>query len=182
MGLASPHQWAVVIGDIRWARVRIPSAWTAYIEWPKGLFMRRVWGCWEVSSIGGNAAAATVGAATTAGQGSRFVSGGLRHWWSSLEPGRDRLACSCPHRRTPGLLSMGPQETFEYYSKASGHGSEAKQLAAFDRFGPNVVDVPLPAFSELMKEHLIAPFFVFQVRPVVRASVQCMVTVKGSSH
>jgi hypothetical protein len=29
-------------------------------------------------------------------------------------------------------------------------------------YGPNQVDVPLPAFSELMKEQLVAPFFVFQ--------------------
>ncbi|GLC43701.1 hypothetical protein PLESTB_000409700 [Pleodorina starrii] len=60
-------------------------------------------------------------------------------------------------------LRFPDKETFETYSKASGHGTEAKQLAAFDRYGLNRVDVPLPAFSTLMKEHLVAPFFVFQV-------------------
>lgn len=30
-------------------------------------------------------------------------------------------------------------------------------------YGLNRVDVPLPAFSALLKEHLVAPFFVFQV-------------------
>lgn len=44
-----------------------------------------------------------------------------------------------PHRRPPsGQPAARPaasasQETFEFYGKASGHGSEAKQLAAFDR-------------------------------------------------
>ncbi|KXZ52689.1 hypothetical protein GPECTOR_9g735 [Gonium pectorale] len=64
-------------------------------------------------------------------------------------------------------LRYPDKETFEFYCRASGHGTEAKQLAAFDRwvvdYGLNRVDVPLPAFSALMKEHLIAPFFVFQV-------------------
>ncbi|KAG2488279.1 hypothetical protein HYH03_013129 [Edaphochlamys debaryana] len=60
-------------------------------------------------------------------------------------------------------LRFPDKETFEFYSKASGLGSEAKQIATYDRYGPNRVDVPLPAFSELMKEHLVAPFFVFQV-------------------
>ncbi|KAG2431042.1 hypothetical protein HYH02_013473 [Chlamydomonas schloesseri] len=68
-----------------------------------------------------------------------------------------------PSRHAFEKLRFPDKETFEYYGKASGHGSEAKQLAAFDRYGPNKVDVPLPAFSELMKEHLVAPFFVFQV-------------------
>ncbi|GIL88698.1 hypothetical protein Vretimale_17282 [Volvox reticuliferus] len=60
-------------------------------------------------------------------------------------------------------LRFPDKETFETYGKASGHGTEAKQLAAFDRYGTNRVDMPLPAFSALMKEHLVAPFFVFQV-------------------
>ncbi|KAG2425295.1 hypothetical protein HXX76_013876 [Chlamydomonas incerta] len=68
-----------------------------------------------------------------------------------------------PARHAFEKLRFPDKETFEYYGKASGHGSEAKQLAAFDRYGPNKVDVPLPAFSELLKEHLVAPFFVFQV-------------------
>lgn len=31
------------------------------------------------------------------------------------------------------------------------------------RYGPNKFDVPLPTFMELFKEHLVAPFFVFQL-------------------
>lgn len=35
--------------------------------------------------------------------------------------------------------------------------------AALERWGPNRFDVPLPAFGALLQEHLLAPFFVFQV-------------------
>jgi cation-transporting ATPase 13A1 len=45
----------------------------------------------------------------------------------------------------------------------TGHGTEHKALAAHDKYGLNKFEVPLPPFGELLKEHLIAPFFVFQV-------------------
>ncbi len=45
----------------------------------------------------------------------------------------------------------------------SGHGSQQKTVAVFDKYGLNRVEVPLPPFSELLKGHLIAPFFCFQV-------------------
>jgi hypothetical protein len=47
--------------------------------------------------------------------------------------------------------------------KASGHGTEAKTLAVHDKYGLNKFDVPVPAFGALLKDHLVAPFFVFQV-------------------
>lgn len=54
-------------------------------------------------------------------------------------------------------------ETFEHYGRASGYGSDAKVLAAAERWGLNQFVVPLPPFSGLMKEQMLAPFFVFQV-------------------
>ena len=57
---------------------------------------------------------------------------------------------------------MAPQETFDYYSKVTGHGTEAKALAAHNKFGLNQFDVPVPPFMHLLKEHLVAPFFCFQ--------------------
>lgn len=44
-----------------------------------------------------------------------------------------------------------------------GHGSNESVAIAFARWGPNEFDIPYPEFIELFKEHLVAPFFVFQV-------------------
>ncbi|XP_020213650.1 probable manganese-transporting ATPase PDR2 [Cajanus cajan] len=60
-------------------------------------------------------------------------------------------------------LSYPTKETFGYYLKCSGHGSEAKVVAATEKWGRNVFDYPQPTFQKLMKEHCMEPFFVFQV-------------------
>ncbi|KAE9608629.1 hypothetical protein Lal_00020715 [Lupinus albus] len=60
-------------------------------------------------------------------------------------------------------LSYPTKETFGHYLKSSGHGSEAKVLAATEKWGRNVFDYPQPTFQKLMKEHCMEPFFVFQV-------------------
>ena len=77
------------------------------------------------------------------------------------------LAWPGPHPHAPpndATLSSPPvQDTFEAYSKMTGHGTEQKALAAHDKYGLNKFEVPLPPFGELLKEHLMAPFFVFQV-------------------
>jgi hypothetical protein len=62
-----------------------------------------------------------------------------------------------------GVAMCNVQEPFDFYLKASGHGTEAKALAAHDKFGLNKVEVPVPAFASLLKDHLLAPFFCFQV-------------------
>lgn len=41
--------------------------------------------------------------------------------------------------------------------------------AAEERWGPNVLDIPMPAFIDLFAEHAVAPFFVFQVKDIARA-------------
>ncbi|KZZ86851.1 P-type ATPase [Ascosphaera apis ARSEF 7405] len=47
----------------------------------------------------------------------------------------------------------------------SSHGlTTAKQIEETQRhYGDNVFDIPVPTFTELFKEHAVAPFFVFQV-------------------
>ncbi|TKY73750.1 manganese-transporting ATPase PDR2 [Spatholobus suberectus] len=60
-------------------------------------------------------------------------------------------------------LSYPTKETFGYYLKCSGHGSEAKVLVATEKWGRNVFDYPQPTFQKLLKEHCMEPFFVFQV-------------------
>lgn len=55
------------------------------------------------------------------------------------------------------------QETFQTYWKSSGHTTEAKVTAAAENWGKNKFLVPLPQFYSMLKEQLLAPFFVFQV-------------------
>lgn len=55
------------------------------------------------------------------------------------------------------------QEEFGTYNQWSGLTSQQKELAAYDKYGVNRFDVPLPPFGELLKEQLTAPFFCFQV-------------------
>ncbi|KAF5751762.1 putative cation-transporting ATPase [Tripterygium wilfordii] len=55
------------------------------------------------------------------------------------------------------------KENIGYYLKSSGHGSEAKVVSAFERWGRNVFEYPQPTFQKLMKEQCMEPFFVFQV-------------------
>ncbi|KAL8136980.1 hypothetical protein V2J09_002981 [Rumex salicifolius] len=60
-------------------------------------------------------------------------------------------------------LPFPTKETFGHYIKNTGHGSEAKIVAATDKWGRNVFEYPQPTFQKLMKEHCMEPFFVFQV-------------------
>jgi len=63
----------------------------------------------------------------------------------------------------PLTTRAGAQETFETYRRSSGLGSEARAAAALEHWGANRFEVPLPQFADLLKEQLMAPFFVFQV-------------------
>lgn len=53
--------------------------------------------------------------------------------------------------------------SFEAYLGCRGWGDEAALAAAAERWGSNVLDIPMPAFMTLFAEHAVAPFFVFQV-------------------
>lgn len=60
-------------------------------------------------------------------------------------------------------LPFPTKETFGYYLKNTGHGSESKVVAATEKWGRNVFEYPQPTFQKLMKEQCMEPFFVFQV-------------------
>lgn len=60
-------------------------------------------------------------------------------------------------------LKYPTKKTFAEYRKSSGYGKEGDITAALDKWGPNKFEVPIPAFWELLKEQLLAPFFCFQV-------------------
>ncbi|CAL5420609.1 unnamed protein product [Camellia sinensis] len=65
-------------------------------------------------------------------------------------------------RETFCKLPYPSKETFGYYLKSTGHGSEAKVNVATEKWGRNVFEYPQPTFQKLMKEHCMEPFFVFQ--------------------
>jgi len=48
------------------------------------------------------------------------------------------------------------------YLASKGH-TDAEAHQAKEYFGHNNYDIPVPSFIELLKEHMLAPFFVFQV-------------------
>ncbi|XP_042393114.1 probable manganese-transporting ATPase PDR2 [Zingiber officinale] len=60
-------------------------------------------------------------------------------------------------------LPYPTKESFGYYLKSTGHGSETKVASATDKWGRNVFDYPQPTFQKLLKEQVMEPFFVFQV-------------------
>lgn len=60
-------------------------------------------------------------------------------------------------------LPYPTKETFGYYLKNTGHGTDAKVAVATENWGRNVFDYPQPTFQKLMKENCMEPFFVFQV-------------------
>ncbi|PKA61130.1 putative cation-transporting ATPase [Apostasia shenzhenica] len=65
--------------------------------------------------------------------------------------------------KTFGKLPYPTKESFGYYLKCTGHGTDAKVIAATDKWGRNVFEYPQPTFQKLMKEQCMEPFFVFQV-------------------
>ena len=60
-------------------------------------------------------------------------------------------------------LKYPTKKTFTEYRKCSGLTTQHQIDSALERWGPNKFEVPIPAFRELMKEQLLAPFFCFQV-------------------
>jgi cation-transporting ATPase 13A1 len=54
-------------------------------------------------------------------------------------------------------------EPFSHYLKSSGYGSPDRVAAAAAVWGTNRFEVPLPPFASLLAEHMLAPFFVFQL-------------------
>ncbi len=72
-----------------------------------------------------------------------------------------------PFRHTPHLPPHThpppAQERYAYYHSHKGFTKEAALTAASQVYGRNSFDMPLPAFMELLKEQMLAPFFVFQV-------------------
>lgn len=56
-----------------------------------------------------------------------------------------------------------PKPFLDYFQKSRGLTTEAEIDRIQRYYGDNTFDIPIPSFSELFKEHAVAPFFVFQV-------------------
>ncbi|KAI9105844.1 hypothetical protein DFS34DRAFT_31509 [Phlyctochytrium arcticum] len=53
--------------------------------------------------------------------------------------------------------------TVNQYLQSEGLSSVQDVETAKEKYGGNKFDIPIPKFAELFKEHLVAPFFVFQL-------------------
>ncbi|KXT09337.1 hypothetical protein AC579_4100 [Pseudocercospora musae] len=60
-------------------------------------------------------------------------------------------------------IDQDPKPTIGTYQRSQGleKADEIERLQQY--YGKNVFDIPVPTFTELFKEHAVAPFFVFQV-------------------
>ncbi|KAL2163908.1 hypothetical protein VTH06DRAFT_3120 [Thermothelomyces fergusii] len=56
-----------------------------------------------------------------------------------------------------------PKPRLETFQKSKGITSAADLKRLEEHYGSNTFDIPVPTFTELFKEHAVAPFFVFQV-------------------
>lgn len=61
-------------------------------------------------------------------------------------------------------LEFPSEGSFQAYLECRGLRDEAALAVAAERWGANVLDIPMPPFMKLFAEHAVAPFFVFQVR------------------
>jgi len=55
------------------------------------------------------------------------------------------------------------KETIGFYQTAEGIQDKQEETKAHLVWGNNTMKIPIPKFFDLYKEHLVAPFFVFQL-------------------
>ncbi|ROW16608.1 hypothetical protein VPNG_01618 [Cytospora leucostoma] len=60
-------------------------------------------------------------------------------------------------------IDAEPKPTIETFQKSKGIIKAAELKKLEQHYGSNTFDIPVPTFTELFKEHAVAPFFVFQV-------------------
>ncbi|KAK4632280.1 Endoplasmic reticulum transmembrane helix translocase [Fulvia fulva] len=60
-------------------------------------------------------------------------------------------------------IDQEPKPLIKEFQQSKGltNGSEIEKFQQY--YGQNVFDIPVPTFTELFKEHAVAPFFVFQI-------------------
>ncbi|KAH6612848.1 hypothetical protein B0J18DRAFT_69759 [Chaetomium sp. MPI-SDFR-AT-0129] len=72
-----------------------------------------------------------------------------------------------PENKTFGTLAYDidaePRPLLEKFQKSRGIDRAAELERLEQHYGTNTFDIPVPTFTELFKEHAVAPFFVFQI-------------------
>ncbi|KAL7273802.1 putative cation-transporting ATPase 1, partial [Rhizina undulata] len=60
-------------------------------------------------------------------------------------------------------VDVTPKPKIKEFQLSQGLKSEKEINHLMHHYGPNAFDIPVPTFTELFKEHAVAPFFVFQI-------------------
>lgn len=60
-------------------------------------------------------------------------------------------------------LKFPEKESFDFYRQEKGYMKRQQIELAMNKWGSNEMDIPLPEFVDIFKEHMVAPFFVFQI-------------------
>lgn len=60
-------------------------------------------------------------------------------------------------------IDAEPKPTIGHFQGSRGLTTQAELDSLLQHYGTNTFDIPVPTFTELFKEHAVAPFFVFQV-------------------
>ncbi|SPO01543.1 probable SPF1 - P-type ATPase - unknown function [Cephalotrichum gorgonifer] len=60
-------------------------------------------------------------------------------------------------------IDAEPKPTIGQFQESRGITSQAELDRLLQHYGPNNFDIPVPTFTELFREHAVAPFFVFQI-------------------
>ena len=60
-------------------------------------------------------------------------------------------------------IDRTPRPAIKIFQESRGLTKESKIEQVHEHYGDNTFDIPVPTFTELWKEHAVAPFFVFQM-------------------
>ena len=60
-------------------------------------------------------------------------------------------------------IDKEPRTTIKIFQDSCGLTSKSEIERIHEHYGDNTFDIPVPTFTELWKEHAVAPFFVFQM-------------------
>ncbi|TDZ32315.1 Manganese-transporting ATPase 1 [Colletotrichum spinosum] len=60
-------------------------------------------------------------------------------------------------------MDLEPKPKIARYQQSKGIATQDELTKIEEKYGTNTFDIPVPTFTELFKEHAVAPFFVFQI-------------------